>query len=368
VGYTSTIGRPGDGPGQDRGRGIRVMVVDDSLIVRSAFSRLIEQEESLTLAAAVSTGEDALQLLATERVDVILLDLEMPGIGGLGALPKMIERASEAKILVVSSFTADGAEATVEALALGAADTLQKPASGGFDQAYREKLVAKIRALGRKPLRRSATAATTPETPPPALRPASRHRAGVVAIGASTGGIHALGQLFGALPPRLGVPILVTQHLPGSFVEAFRLQLQDVSGLETICAADGQPLLADRIVIAPGDAHLVVVEKGTGHAMKLDRRPAPSGCMPSVDPMFASLALTHGPAALGVVLTGMGRDGTEGAVELAEAGGTLLVQNEASSAVWGMPGSIARAGLASAILHPLDLAARIAVATGVRGG
>jgi two-component system chemotaxis response regulator CheB len=183
VGYTSTIGRPGDGPGHERGRGIRVMVVDDSLIVRSAFSRLIEQEQALTLAAAVSTGEDALQLLATERVDVILLDLEMPGIGGLGALPKMIERASEAKILVVSSFTADGAEATVEALALGAADTLQKPASGGFDQAYREKLVAKIRALGRKPLRRSATAATTPETPPPALRPASRHRAGVVAIG-----------------------------------------------------------------------------------------------------------------------------------------------------------------------------------------
>ena len=367
MGVATTFDRPGDGPGRDHGLGIRVLVVDDSLIVRSAFSRLIEQEEALVLAAAVSTAEDALQLLASEKVDVILLDLEMPGMGGLGALPKMIERASEAKILVVSSFTADGAEATVEALALGATDTLQKPASGGFDQSYREKLVAKIRALGRKPLRRTAKAATTAGTPPPVLRPASRHRATVVAIGASTGGIHALGQLFGALPA-INVPILVTQHLPGSFVEAFRQQLQEVSGLPTICCKDGEPLVPGRIFIAPGDAHMVVVEKGTGHVVTLDRRPAPSGCMPSVDPMFASIAITHGPAALGVVLTGMGRDGTEGAVELAAAGGTLLVQNEASSAVWGMPGSIARAGLASAILHPFDLAGRIAAATSGRAG
>ncbi len=244
---------------------------------------------------------------------------------------------------------------------------MQKPASGGFDQAYREKLVAKIRALGRKPLRREAKAATTPETPAPKLRPASRHRAQIVAIGASTGGIHALGQLFSTLQRGLGVPILVTQHLPESFIDAFRQQLAEFSGLETVRAEDGQPLQPDRIVVAPGDAHLVVVEKGSGHAIKLDRRPAPSGCMPSVDPMFASLAMTHGPGALGVVLTGMGRDGTEGAVELAQAGGTLLVQNEASSAVWGMPGSIARAGLASAILHPFDLAARVAAATSRSG-
>ncbi|WP_305096833.1 chemotaxis-specific protein-glutamate methyltransferase CheB [Croceibacterium aestuarii] len=366
MGIATNIGRPDEGPGLGRGRGIRVLVVDDSLIVRSAFSRLVEQTQGLVLAGAVSTAEDALQLLASEHVNVILLDLEMPGMGGLGALPKMIQRASEAKILVVSSHAKDGAEATVEALSLGAADTLQKPSSGGFDQAYREVLVGKILALGRKPLRRAATAATTPETPVPALRPASRQRARVLAIGASTGGIHALGQLFGVLPRDLGIPILVTQHLPHSFNEAFRNQLQDVSGLPAVAAEDGQPLLPGRIAVAPGDAHMVVVESGSGHAIKLDRRPVPSGCMPSLDPMFASLALTHGPAALGVVLTGMGRDGTDGAFELVEAGGTLLVQNEASSAVWGMPGSIARAGLAAAILHPFDLAARIAAAAGVQ--
>lgn len=365
MGVAATLGRAGDGAGSGHGAGIRVLVVDDSLIVRSAFSRLVEEEEGLALAGAVSTAEDALQLLASEQVNVILLDLEMPGMGGLDALPKMIRRASEAKILVVSSQTADGAQATVEALSLGAADTLQKPVSGGFDRAYREILIGKIRALGRKPLRRTAKAATTPETPAPRLRPASRQPARVLAIGASTGGIHALGQLFGALPRDLGIPILVTQHLPHSFNEAFRNQLEDVSGLPAIAAEDNQKILSGRITVAPGDAHIVVAESGSGRVIRLDRRPAPSGCMPSVDPMFASLAMTYGPAALGVVLTGMGRDGTQGAMELAEAGGTLLVQNEASSAVWGMPGSIARAGLASAILHPLDLAKRIASAAAV---
>jgi two-component system chemotaxis response regulator CheB len=267
VGVATPFGRPGDGPGTARGQGIRVLVVDDSLIVRSAFSRLIEQEEGLVLAGAVSTAERALQLLATERVNVILLDLEMPGMGGLDALPKMIQRASEAKILVVSGHAAEGAEETIEALSLGAADTLQKPASGGFDQSYREVLVGKIRALGRKPLRRASKAPTTPETPAPTLRQASHQRAKVLAIGASTGGIHALGQLFGSLPSDLGIPILITQHLPHSFNEAFCHQLQDVSGLPAITATDGQPIRPGRILVAPGDAHLVVAESGSDYVI-----------------------------------------------------------------------------------------------------
>ena len=363
--FATTIG-PGSAASETFGRGIRVLVVDDSLMIRSAFSRLIENEESLTLAAAVSTAEDGLQVLSSETVDVILLDLEMPGMGGLEALPQMLKKASEAKILVVSSLTADGAESTVKALGLGAADTLQKPASGGFSAEYRDLLVKKIRALGRKPLRRAANAAPAATAMVPTLRPASRSRAEILAMGASTGGIHALGQVLGTLPGKLGIPILITQHLPASFVEAFARQMKDFSGLETVIAEKGMPLLADRIHVAPGDAHIVVVNNGGHFAIKIDNRPTPSGCFPSLDPMFASIAMTHGPSALGIVLTGMGRDGTDGAIELAEAGGTLLVQNEASSAVWGMPGSIARAGLASAILHPIDLAARIAEAVGVR--
>ena len=363
--FPAVIAPSGQSP-DTSGRGIRVLVVDDSLMIRSAFSRLVENEEALTLAGALSTAEDALQLLAGERVDVILLDLEMPGMGGLEALPQMLSKATEAKILVVSSLTADGAEATVKALALGATDTLQKPVSGGFSQEYRELLVKKIRALGRKPLRRAENAAPTVSAPVPVLRAASRTRAEILAIGASTGGIHALGQLLGTLPPNLGVPILITQHLPNSFIEAFARQMKDFSGLDTVIAEKGMPLLANRIHVAPGDAHIVVDKNGGHFAIKLDRRPTPSGCTPSLDPMFASIAMTHGPSALGIVLTGMGRDGTEGGMELVEAGGTLLVQNEASSAVWGMPGSIARAGLAAAILHPIDLASRIAKAVGAR--
>ena len=366
MGYSSPLDVAGQGPALQRGRQVRVMVVDDSLIVRAAFSRLVDQEPDLELAAAVSTAEDALTLLASERVDVILLDLEMPGMGGLDALPQLIERAREAKIMVVSSLTADGAEHTVQALSLGAADTLQKPASGGFDRDYRDKLLAKIRALGRRPLRRAATADSAVHTP--TLRSPSRERAGVVAIGASTGGIHSIGQLFGALPRGLGIPILITQHLPVSFIPAFAQQLRELTGRGTFTASDGMALVPDGIVIAPGDAHLTVVRKPSGVTVKLERRPAPSGCMPSVDPMFASIADAYGAAALGVVLTGMGRDGTLGAEEIAEAGGTILVQNEATSAVWGMPGSVARAGLASAILHPLDIAGRIASAAGGRSG
>lgn len=364
MGFSSPVGAPGQGPALQRGRRVRVMVVDDSLIVRAAFSRLVEQEADLELAAAVSTAEDALALLAGERVDVILLDLEMPGIGGLGALPQLIERAREAKIMVVSSLTADGAEQTVEALALGAADTLQKPTTGGFDKEYKDKLLAKIRALGRRPLRKATSGEAAANAP--ILRSPSRERARVVAIGASTGGIHSIGQLFGALPKGLGIPILITQHLPASFTAAFAQQLRELSGRQTLVASDGSALPPDAITIAPGDAHLTVMRKASGPAIKLERRPAPSGCMPSVDPMFASIAEVYGAAALGVVLTGMGRDGTLGAEEIAEAGGTILVQNEATSAVWGMPGSIARAGLASAILHPLDIAGRIASAAAGR--
>lgn len=365
MGYSPPLGAPGSDSRLQRGRAIRVLIVDDSLTARAAFSRVVGEEADLEVAAAVSTAEGALALLASERVDVILLDLEMPGIGGLGALPQMIERAREAKILVVSCLTADGAEQTVEALSLGAADTLQKPATGGFDRAYRERLLAKVRALGKRPLRR-AVAAGLASAATPILRSPSRERAAIVAIGASTGGIHAIGQLLGALPARLGVPILVTQHLPASFVLAFAQQLRDVSGREALPAADGMALLPDTILIAPGDAHLTLAARPSGHVVRLDRRPAASGCMPSVDPMFASLADAFGAASLGVVLTGMGRDGSEGAQQIAAAGGTILAQNEATSAVWGMPGAIARAGLASAILHPRDIAGRIAAAVTAR--
>ncbi len=337
---------------------VRVFIVDDSNLVRAIYSRLVEAEPGLELAGAVGTAEEALAQLGSLNVQVILLDLEMPGMGGMRALPEILRRAGSAKVMVVSSLTSEGAEHTVKALSLGAADTLQKPEPGGFDTAYKQDLVQRIRALGRRPLRRDSTAATLP--PPIAVRHgALSNGVKVVAIGASTGGIHATSLLLSALPPRIGVPILLTQHLPSVFSDSYARQLQDMSGHPVEVARDGRVLQADGIYLAPGDAHLCLRRGADGPEVRLDRKPAVSGCMPSVDPMFASLAQVYGAKALGVVLTGMGRDGTEGARAMVEAGANVIVQNEASSVVWGMPGSIAKAGLASAILHPHDLAARV---------
>jgi len=182
---------------------------------------------------------------------------------------------------------------------------------------------------------------------------------GVLAVGASTGGIHALGALFTALPARIGIPILVTQHLPMPFMSVFARQLGAVARREAVVAEDGMTLLPDRIFIAPGDAHLTL-EPGTAAPMiRLTRGRSNSGCMPSVDPMLASAGALFGPRALGVVLTGMGRDGVEGASRLVACGGSVMTQDEASCAVWGMPRAILEAGLACAVLPPDKIGRRI---------
>jgi len=346
--------------GGEVGGKVRVFVVDDSSIVRAVYTRIVGQDPGLELVGTAFSGEDALAQLGGLHVHVVLLDLEMPGMGGMRALPEIIKRTNGAKVMVVSTLTQDGAEATVQALSLGAADTLQKPAPGRFDDDYRATMVGKIKALGKRPLRR-ATGGEAPAAPIIVPRAPSQLRARIVAIGASTGGIYALNSLLGALPPRIGVPILVTQHLPVEFLDAFARQLRECSGRTTVIAEEGMDLVPDTIVVAPGNAHLCLERMGAGNVVRLDRTPVASGCMPSVDPMFVSLARQYGGHGLGVVLTGMGRDGTEGARALVEAGGSVIVQNEASSVVWGMPGSVAKAGLASAMLHPLDLAARVAV-------
>jgi len=349
--------QPGVRPAGGR---IRVFIVDDSSLVRSIFSRVIESDPGLELAGTAYSAEDALLQLGSMHVHVILLDLEMPGIGGMAALPEIICKSGLAKVMVVSTLTSEGAEHTVQALAQGAADTLLKPQPGGFDESYRQTLLERIHELGKRPLRRCEGTAPT-AVPVSIRRIGSPVRAQVVAIGASTGGVHATGQLLAALPIAIGIPILVTQHLPASFSQAYAGQLGDFSGRKAVVAESGMKLEADRIYLAPGDGHLCIAPGPRGPMVKIDRNPSVTGCMPSVDPMFASLAKIYGAHAMGVVLTGMGRDGTAGALALAEAGAEILVQNETSSVVWGMPGSVARAGHASAILHPLDIAAQITV-------
>lgn len=357
--------RPGVAAGSvsPHGRRLRLMIVDDSMVARAVLSRMVEADGGFEIAAVAGTAEDAIEALGQVRVDVILLDLEMPGAGGLKSIPRILAAARGAQVLIVSSLAEEGAEETVAALALGAADTLPKPGTGRFNGRFSEVLLAKLRALGPVDVvpryasadERGLDRAAAVRTPPMATGPL-----GLVAIGASTGGIHALASMFEALPARIGVPILVTQHLPIPFMTVLARQLSTASGRPAMVGEDGMRLAADQIVIAPGDAHLNLDQSGDRLIVRLTNQKMASGCLPSVDPMLATAGAVLGAAALGIVLTGMGRDGTEGATKLLAAGGSLIAQDEQSSAVWGMPRSVVEAGLASAVLPPAKIAQRIA--------
>ena len=338
------------------------MIVDDSTVARAVLSRMIESDPTFEISAVAGTAEDAIEALGQVRVDIVLLDLEMPGAGGLRAMPRIIGAAAGAKVMIVSSLAEEGAEQTVAALALGAADTLPKPGTGRFNGKFSEVLLNKLKALGyaqAPALAPAAVAAVGSEL----LRPMPSDPIDLLAIGASTGGIHALGVLFHALPLRIGVPILVTQHLPAPFMPVFARQLSVVSQRETLVAEDGMELEGDRIILAPGNAHLTLEPSRRGAVVRLAYGPSPSGCLPSVDPMLASAGAVFGDGALGVVLTGMGRDGVEGAARLVASGGSIIAQDQASCAVWGMPRAVLEAGLASAVLSPENIARRIIART-----
>ena len=337
------------------------MIVDDSTVARAVLSRMIESDPAFEIAAVAGTGEDAIEALAQCRVDVVILDLEMPGAGGLKSIPRIIAAAGGAKVMIVSSLAEDGAEQTVAALALGATDTMPKPGTGRFNGKFSEILLAKLKALGyATPALSSASYAPQSKGPQPALRPMPTEPIDVLAIGASTGGIHALGVLFHGLPKQIGIPILVTQHLPMPFMPVFARQLGAIAHRPALVAADGMVLKPDEILLAPGDAHLTLEPANDGAVVRLTRGRTSSGCLPSVDPMLASAGAIYGAGALGVVLTGMGRDGVEGAGTLVACGGSMIAQDEASCAVWGMPRAVLEAGLVSAVLPPEKIARRIA--------
>ena len=346
------------GPAKTSRRPVKLMIVDDSMVARAVLSRMIDADGNFEIAAIAGTAEDAIEALGQIMVDIVLLDLEMPGVGGLKGLPGILEQAKGAKVLIVSSLAEEGAEETVAALALGAHDTLPKPGTGRFNGRFSEVLLGKLRELGYAD-RTSIPVAPVVAAPRP-VPMSTNEPLRLLAIGASTGGIHALGTFFAALPERIGVPILVTQHLPPAFMTVFARQLSLAANREAVVAEDGTPLLPDRIVVAPGEAHLMVDEVGGKLVARLLKTKASSGCMPSVDPMLASAGAVLGGGALGVVLTGMGRDGAEGAKRLVEFGGSVMAQDQASSAVWGMPRAVADAGIACAILPPEKLARRIA--------
>jgi two-component system, chemotaxis family, protein-glutamate methylesterase/glutaminase len=341
------------------------MIVDDSPVARAVLSRMVGSNADFELVAVAGSAVEALDALKTVRVDIVLLDVEMPGGNGLDALPDILKTGAGARVLIVSSMAEEGAETTVRALSLGAADALPKPGAGVFGGRFSDVLADRLRKIGR--------AARGPDTDRPAsgsdpirLREMSGEALGCVALGASTGGFHALIGFLRMLPAEIGAPILVTQHLPPVFMASFARQLEGASGRLARVAEEGQRLRPDVIHVAPGDAHLCLQRIGAEVEIRLDRNPAPSGCLPSIDPMLNSVADAYGDSGIGVILSGMGRDGLIGSKRIVEKGGSMLAQDQATSAVWGMPRAVAEAGLASAVLPPPDLARRVALRAGRR--
>lgn len=331
----------------------RILIVDDSAVARAVIARAIAEAGGFELAGAVPHAAAARALLTREHVDAILLDIEMPGVDGLTALPDLMAAAPSARVIVVSSACAEGASHTVQALALGAADTLVKPQPGISYARFSSALVEKLSRLTANDDAAPPPAACIGPARAPVLPATDTRRYDLIAIGASTGGIHALGQLLRAVPTSFTTPILITQHLPASFMSFFAAQVAVLANRPCDVATDRLRLRPSRIVVAPGDAHVRCVALGDGGvAVRLVDDPAPSGCMPSVDVMFESVAAACGSRALAVVLSGMGRDGAIGARAVVDAGADLVVQDRESSVVWGMPGAVAGAGLAHAVLPP----------------
>ena len=348
-------------------KAVRVLIVDDSVVARTVMARLIEANARFSVVGGVANAGAALKFLQQATVDFILLDIEMPGVDGLTALPDLIAAGKGAKVLIVSSSADEGGAAAVQALALGAAETLVKPGASEMANRFGLALVEKLERLC-EPSPPTTPASATPLRTERVVAPASTERPAVaerrvpqaasdaydiVAIGASTGGIHALSQLLRALPVSFRLPILVTQHLPASFMPYFAAQLAVLSGRPCDVATDRLRIRPGRLIIAPGDAHMKCVKLSDGGAaIRLIDTPVASGCLPSVDPMLASIASVYGARALAIMLSGMGRDGAEGAQHIHEAGGCVVAQDQASSVVWGMPGAVVASGVAAAVLPP----------------
>jgi two-component system chemotaxis response regulator CheB len=362
---------------------LRVMVVDDSAVIRGLISRWIESEPDMAVAASVRTGLDAINQVVRVDPDVMVLDIEMPDMDGISALPLLLEKKRNLIIIMASTLTRRNAEISFRALALGASDYIPKPESklASADE-FRRDLVLKILHLGAR-VRRPAEVASpslAPATPAPVLartavsraapaaapqkvtvRPFSAIMPQVLVIGSSTGGPQALMTLVAELGPVIDrVPVLITQHMPPTFTTILAEHLARASGRPALEAVDGEPVKAGRIYLAPGGLHMRVVRHGTSSVIALDAGPQINFCRPAVDPLFRSAVDVWQGGVLAVVLTGMGSDGMQAGKDIVAAGGNIIAQDEATSVVWGMPGAAAHAGICAAILPLNQIASRVA--------
>ncbi len=338
---------------------VRVFVCDDSAVIRAVLGRVLGGADDIVVVGQAVNGQDAVDRFRASPgcADVLVLDIEMPLMDGLTALPLLLRAAPGLRVIIASTLSTHGATTTLEALRLGAHDYVPKPSAAALtgDVAFQRELVGKVRGLGRRPARAGST--VIPLRPFPTTKPR------LLGIGSSTGGPQALLALLRTLgakagPAGLGIPIILTQHMPAAFTPLLAEQLSRGTGLSCAEAQDGAVLAPGRVHVAPGGRHLTITGGPGGLLARLDDGPAENFCRPSVDPMLRSAAQATAGRMLMLMLTGMGHDGLEGTQALVAAGGAAMAQDEASSVVWGMPGAIARAGLCSAVLPLPALAAR----------
>jgi two-component system chemotaxis response regulator CheB len=370
------------------GRRIRVMIVDDAVVVRGLFARWLEAEPDLEVVASLRTGREAVNQLERADPDVVVLDVDMPELDGIAALPLLLEKRRDLVVIMASTLTRRNAEISLKALSLGATDYIPKPTANHEVAAstnFRRDLIEKIRTLGLRskrlrlayarpaapPSELQAKSQAKPETtphpaiadaihPPIVLRPMPMTSPRVLLIGASTGGPQALNVLVAQLAGVLErAPVLITQHMPPTFTAILAEHLARIANRPVREAQEGEEVNLGTIYLAPGGLHMKVKRHDGIAVIALDNGPLVNFCKPAVDPLFASAAEVWGPKVMALVLTGMGSDGLRGAQALIAAGSHVMAQDEASSVVWGMPGQVAHAGLCSAVLPLAELAPRL---------
>ena len=344
----------------------RALIVDDSVVFRSFMRRCLNDIDGIDVVGTASDGKMALRQIEQLKPDVVTMDMEMPHLCGIDVIKVLQDKAPETCVIVVSSETETDAERTIEALEAGACDFIIKPKASSKDgqgeltkqlsrYVFSAQSVSRV-VRGKRMVRKTQAAS---------FRKPASFRPDIVAIGSSTGGPAALSAVFSALPATIPVPITITQHMPKLFVQSLASRLDKESKLSVKVAEDGMLFEPGHVYIAPGEIHMEVVRKGVGLAVKLVDGPKMHHCKPAVDRTFYALAkLAPVVRTLAIVLTGMGADGADGAKRIGEAKGYVIAQDEASSSVWGMPGSTVKAGAANDVL-PLDqVAGAIAQITG----
>lgn len=335
---------------------IRVLVVDDSAIMRKLITDILKKDPDIEVVGQAVNGKEAIEKAKLLKPDVITLDIEMPEMDGLTALKILRKEVPQAKVIMFSSLTQEGAKATLEALANGAFDFVPKPSTKSFLESVKrieEDLIPKIKAS-------KGSGATLPKTSSFALK--QRLRPGmyrVLGIGVSTGGPQTLMEILRAIPANFPAPILIVQHMPPLFTRQLADRLDKVCPLAVKEAEDGEPIREGSVYIAPGDLHMTVSSENRERRIKLTTDPPVNNCRPAVDVLFDSLAEGYNGSCLALVLTGMGRDGTEGARKIKQRGGAVIAQDAESSIVFGMPRSVIEAGLADEVLNLRDIPKRL---------